>query len=54
MCLLKGAIVTSLSLGEYFNTLNYEQKQRYTLELSNKYLKAKERFYKEMQFEKVF
>lgn len=39
---------------EYFNTLNYEQKQRYTLELSNKYLKAKERFYKEMQFEKVF
>ena len=36
---------------EYFSTLSYEQKQRYTLELSQKYLKAKERYYKEKQFE---
>ena len=36
---------------EYFNTLSYEQKQRYTLELSQKYIKAKERYYKEKQFE---
>lgn len=37
---------------EYFNTLSYEQKQRYTLELSTKYVKAKERFYKELEYEK--
>ena len=36
---------------EYFNTLSYEQKQRYTLDLSQKYLKAKERYYREKQFE---
>ncbi|MBO5713195.1 MAG: hypothetical protein J6R88_03245 [Clostridia bacterium] len=36
---------------EYFSSLNYEQKQRYTLDLSQKYLKAKERYYKEKQFE---
>ena len=36
---------------EHFNKLSYEQKQRYTLELSQKYLKAKERYYKEKQFE---
>ena len=36
---------------EHFNMLSYEQKQRYTLELSQKYLKAKERYYKEKQFE---
>ena len=38
---------------EYFDTLTYEQKQRYTLELSAKYVKAKERYYKELQFEKT-
>ena len=38
---------------EYFNSLTYEQKQRYTLELSAKYVKAKERYYKELQFEKT-
>lgn len=37
---------------EYYKTLTYEQKQRYTLELSNNYVKAKERFYLEIQFEK--
>ena len=35
---------------EYYDTLTYEQKQRYTLELSSKYVKAKERYYKELQF----
>jgi hypothetical protein len=38
---------------EYFNSLSYDQKQRYTLELSAKYVKAKERYYKELQFEKT-
>lgn len=38
---------------EYYSTLSYEQKQRYNLELSNKYVKAKERYYKELQFEKT-
>ena len=32
---------------DYFNTLTYEEKQRYTLELSNKYLTAIERYRKE-------
>ena len=38
---------------DYFSTLSYDGKQRYLLELSNKYLKAKERFYKEVAFEKT-
>ena len=38
---------------DYFNSLTYDQKQRYTLELSAKYIKAKERYYKELQFEKT-
>lgn len=38
---------------DYFNSLSYDQKQRYTLELSAKYVKAKERYYKELQFEKT-
>ena len=36
---------------QYFATLNYDAKQRYLLELSNKYVKAKERFYKENRYE---
>ena len=36
---------------EYFNTLTYEQKQRYTFEISSKYVKAKERFYREVEYE---
>lgn len=32
---------------EYYETLSYEEKQRYLLELSEKYLKAVERFNKE-------
>lgn len=38
---------------EYYETLSYEQKQRYLLDLSSKYLKAKERYYKELKFEKT-
>ena len=36
---------------EYFNTLTYEQRSKYTLELSRKYLIAKERYYKERKYE---
>ena len=32
---------------EYFDTLSYEEKQRYTLSLSEKYLQAVERYHKE-------
>lgn len=32
---------------EYYATLSYEEKQRYTLELSEKYLKALERYRRE-------
>ncbi len=32
---------------EYFNSLSYEEKQRYSLSLSEKYLKAVERYRKE-------
>lgn len=36
---------------EYYNTLSYAEKQRYTLELSEKYLRALERFKREYEFE---
>lgn len=36
---------------EYFQTLSYEEKQRYTLTLSEKYLRALERFRRECEFE---
>ena len=35
----------------YFDTLSYEEKQRYTLALSEKYLRALERFRAEYEFE---
>lgn len=35
----------------YFETLSYDEKQRYTLSLSEKYLKAVERFNKEREVE---
>ena len=35
----------------YYDTLTYEEKQRYTLSLSEKYLRALERFRKECQFD---
>ncbi len=37
---------------ETFAKLSYEEKQRYTLRLSEKYLKALERFRREMEFER--
>ena len=36
---------------EYYATLSYEEKQRYTLNLSEKYLRALERFRAECEFE---
>ncbi len=35
----------------YFETLGYAERQRYTLELSEKYLRALERFKREYEFE---
>ena len=35
----------------YYDSLSYEDKQRYTLELSEKYLRALERFRRECAFE---
>ncbi len=36
---------------EYYQTLSYEEKQRYTLDLSERYLRALERFKQEYEFE---
>ena len=36
---------------KYYQTLSYEEKQRYTLSLSEKYLRALERFRRECEFE---
>ena len=36
----------------YYDTLSYEEKQRYTLRLSERYLRALERFRREMEFER--
>ena len=36
---------------EYYARLNYSEKQRYTLELSQRYLNALERFKREYEFE---
>ena len=38
---------------EYYETLSYEEKQRYTLSLSEKYLRALERFRREYEFDKI-
>lgn len=37
----------------YYDTLSYEEKQRYTLTLSEKYLRALERFRRECEFENL-
>ncbi len=37
----------------HYETLSYEEKQRYTLELSQKYLAALERFKREFEFERT-
>ena len=44
-------IIGKLTDKAYFATLSYEQKQRYVLELSQKYRLALERYEKERQFE---
>ena len=36
---------------EYYATLSYEEKQRYNLALSEKYLRALERFRRECEFD---
>lgn len=36
---------------EYYDSLDYTQKQRYTLELSERYLRALERFKREYEYE---
>lgn len=38
---------------EYYATLSYEEKQRYTLTLSEKYLRALERFRAECEFDSL-
>ncbi|MBQ8294999.1 MAG: hypothetical protein IJX87_01040 [Clostridia bacterium] len=38
---------------EYYETLTYEEKQRYNLTLSEKYLRALERFRKECEFDVI-
>ena len=38
---------------EYYATLSYEEKQRYTLNLSERYLRALERFREEYEFESL-
>ena len=38
---------------EYYATLSYEEKQRYTLSLSEKYLRALEKFRAECEFESL-
>ncbi len=37
----------------YYDTLGYEEKQRYTLSLSERYLRALERFRKEYEFDRL-
>lgn len=46
-------ILGRLTDKEYFSTLNYEQRQKYSFELADKYRKAKERYYKELEYEKT-
>lgn len=38
---------------EYYDTLSYEEKQRYTLSLSERYLRALERFRRECEFDSI-
>lgn len=44
-------IIGRLTDKEYFDTLSYEEKQRYSLTLSERYLKALERYKKEKALE---
>ncbi len=38
---------------EYYETLSYEERQRYSLSIADKYLRALERFRREYEFEAV-
>ena len=44
--------IGSLTVRAYYDSLSYEEKQRYTLELSEKYLEALKRFRRECEFER--
>jgi hypothetical protein len=44
-------VIGRLTDKEYFDTLSYEEKQRYSLTLSERYLKALERYKKEKALE---
>ena len=46
-----GNAIGRLTDQDYYATLSYEEKQRYTLALSEKYLRALERFRREYEFE---
>ena len=46
-----GDIIGRLTDKEYYQTLSYEEKQRYSLSLSERYLKALERYKKEKALE---
>lgn len=46
-----GDVLGRLTDKEYFQSLNYDQRQRYTLELSEKYRVALIRYKKEKEFE---
>lgn len=43
-------IIGRLTDKKFYETLSYEQRQRYTLELSEKYVEAKNRYYEEKQY----
>ena len=46
-------VIGLLTDKDYYETLSYEEKQRYTLSLSENYLKALERYKKETAYENV-
>ena len=46
-----GDAIGRLTDKEYYATLSYEEKQRYNLSLSERYLRALERFRRECEFE---
>ena len=46
-------IIGRLTDKEYYNRLSYEEKQRYNLSISEKYLRALERFKREYEFESL-
>ncbi|MBQ3221608.1 MAG: hypothetical protein IJB34_06585 [Clostridia bacterium] len=56
MLLTKGEVsdaIGRLTDRQYYETLTYEEKQRYTLSLSERYLRALERFRREYAFDSL-